>query len=356
MQHTLGHINCPACEASRHVMKTALPATLKFSDAAEHWIESHQMNGGRKVRYISPRTLRDMREYKRALDRFFSQLPLLQIHLGHFRQYQQMRANGQLGSGREVLAHKINQEMSLLVRIMKRAGAWSQELEDGYRPLQYMENDVQRSLTPEEQSHFLAVASSCSRWQFVYWYTILALHTTMSTNEQRKLRLGDINQSDNTVMVRNDSAKNKYRVRTIPLSDEARWAVDRLQERAHHLGSVQPQHYLMPFRVKRDLFDPSRSMSDSGLKKIWDEVRREAGLPKLRPYDLRHTAITRYAEAGTAIATIMAMAGHISRKMQAHYTQISEQAKRRAVENTYGKKPLVRAAGAGSSNGQQKFA
>jgi len=47
----------------------------------------------------------------------------------------------------------------------------------------------------------------------------------------------------------------------------------------------------------------------------------------------RHTAFTRWAEAGIPIATMMARGGHCSPKMTAHYTHISMQAERLAMES-----------------------
>jgi integrase len=133
-------------------------------------------------------------------------------------------------------------------------------------------------------------------------------------------------------MVRVQSSKNKYRTRSIPLSDTARWAVDRLLERAKEAGSVNPHHYLMPFRLSHT-WHPDQAMTVSGIKKPWDAVRKAAGLVWFTPYGLRHTSLTRYAEAGTPISVLMSMAGHVSRKMMEHYQHISEQAKRKAVQS-----------------------
>ena len=44
-------------------------------------------------------------------------------------------------------------------------------------------------------------------------------------------------------------------------------------------------------------------------------VIRRAGLQGFRFHDLRHTAITELAEAGAPDATLMAIAGHMSRRM-----------------------------------------
>jgi hypothetical protein len=77
-------------------------------------------------------------------------------------------------------------------------------------------------------------------------------------------------------------------------------------------------------------------MSNSGMRKAWEAVRQAADVPWLRVHDLRHTAITRMAEAGVPIPVILSMAGHISTRMQQHYTAVSEFAKRCAVEAAFG--------------------
>jgi len=72
-------------------------------------------------------------------------------------------------------------------------------------------------------------------------------------------------------------------------------------------------------------------MTVSGLKKPWEEVREASKLTWFRQYDCRHTAITRLAEGGTPLATIMKRAGHISPKMTDHYTHISDQSQIQSV-------------------------
>jgi hypothetical protein len=72
-------------------------------------------------------------------------------------------------------------------------------------------------------------------------------------------------------------------------------------------------------------------MTVSGLKKPWEEVREASKLTWFRQYDCRHTAITRLAEGGTPMATIMKRAGHVSPKMTDHYTHISDQSEIQSV-------------------------
>ena len=307
---------------------------LTFSNAAKHWLDykSFTSPSGR-ARFVSPRSLTDLHQYVGTLNRAFENKRLDSIHAGHIRQYQLDRAAGKLSDkGREVGPNKINQEVGTLIRILKYANLWSSEMEQIYMPLQREESDIPRALSPGEQNHWLTVARSNPAWHFVYWYSLLGFDVPLSTNEARGLRLGDIDLENNVVMVRVRSSKNKYRTRTIPLSDTARWAVDRLIDRAREAESLQPQHYLMPFRLSHT-WHPEKPMTVSGIKKPWDAVRKAAGLGWFTPYGLRHTSITRYAEAGTPMAVLMSMAGHMSRKMQEHYTHISEQAKRKAVQN-----------------------
>jgi integrase len=49
-------------------------------------------------------------------------------------------------------------------------------------------------------------------------------------------------------------------------------------------------------------------------------------------HDLRHCAITSLAEGGASDLTIMAIAGHVSRKMLERYSHVRMEAKRKALE------------------------
>ena len=57
-----------------------------------------------------------------------------------------------------------------------------------------------------------------------------------------------------------------------------------------------------------------------------------AGIPSLRFHDLRHHAITELAESQASDATIMAIAGHVSRRMLERYSHVRMEAKRTALE------------------------
>jgi integrase len=376
-QHTLGHIPpCPGCLAHEVVLKTEIGRDLLYAEAAAQWMQSRTFEGGKRSRYLREHSLRDLHDYHRPLLRFFGMLKLSQITWGNLKQYQFERSSGLLGPSaedllpvyvtrvaralrkpreyveadpqamalvraqidahpeREVGPNKINQELGMLVRILKMAGLWTAEMEEGYEPLQHEESDIPRALTPEEQQRFLYHAQRLQ--PFIHQYAIAGIHCVFRTREERELQIGDINLgAAGVVLVRFRSSKNKFSIRTIPLSDEAKWAFERLLERANKLGSRSPQHYLMPFMVTREQYDPTRPMTVSGIKKPWDEVRIAAELPWFTPYHLRGTGLTRYAESGIAIHTMLSFAGHLSRRMQDHYVQISDQAKKIGIQRAW---------------------
>jgi hypothetical protein len=77
-------------------------------------------------------------------------------------------------------------------------------------------------------------------------------------------------------------------------------------------------------------FDPTRPIR--AWRKAWRNLTKQAGLLGLRFHDLRHHAITELAESGASEQTIMAIAGHVSRRMPEHYSHIRMEAKRNALE------------------------
>jgi integrase len=318
---------------------------LFFLEAFDLWLswrvmEQPQFALMTDASYLAPNSIKDYRACASALGKFFGKLRLRDIHLGHLREYQRGRAFCDQTAGdwkKPCGANRIRKEIVLLIRILRAARLWGDEESTFFKPLRRVELDVPRAMQPDEQRRFLGVAASRAEWQFVLWYSVVALQTTASTNELRMLRIGDVLLHQGLLQIRREGAKNKYRIRTIPLETrEIAWALERLIERARTLGAAAPHHYLFPMAEAKGRYNPNRAMSDSGLKKRWEAVRKAAELPWLRPYDLRHTAITRMAEAGTPIQIIMSFAGHMTLRMQQHYTTISLMAKRQSARAIWG--------------------
>ena len=88
-------------------------------------------------------------------------------------------------------------------------------------------------------------------------------------------------------------------------------------------------HFVFP-ACENHKIDATRPMAS--FRTAWRNATKKAGLPGLRFHDLRHTAITKLTESMTSEQTIMAIAGHVSRRMLEHYSHIRMDAKRTAVE------------------------
>ena len=79
----------------------------------------------------------------------------------------------------------------------------------------------------------------------------------------------------------------------------------------------------------RERIDPSRPIKS--WRSAWRAALKRANL-QVRFHDLRHTCITKLAESPASEQTLMAIAGHLSRKMIEHYSHIRMEAKRTATD------------------------
>jgi len=142
------------------------------------------------------------------------------------------------------------------------------------------------------------------------------------------------------------------------LNADAIGAMTALYRRALQLGPVHPDHYIF-FACEHGAIDPTRPMKS--WRTAWRTLTRAIRCPRcglvqnpaakcmaeqcdedlskitsplasLRFHDLRHHAITELAESQTSDTTIMAIAGHVSRKMLDHYSHIRMAAKRTALD------------------------
>ena len=377
-KHSRGHINCPLCEPARAMHQSAISPTLLFEEAIDLYLDMRRTSpmavaatyaGGspaympnrnrrrRRAIVLLPNTDRSYVQYGESLKLFFT-MPLEKIHLGNLVQYQKARLAGddpfirfrrpqdakprKVGDAMlpprgkmpcPVQAKKVNQELGLLQMLLKHAGAWTPELDEHYALLDEDEEEVPRALTPEEQEHWLHIASASPDTEIVFWYSLVAFETLNSTDELRGYRVGDWNLQQRIAVVRR--GKVRARERTIQITDpDALWAMERLLERAAQCGSKQYTDFIFPLRGRGPYgeWDPGRPMSSSGMKRQWNLVRERSGLTWFRQYDPRHTGITRLAEEGVPIAVIKDQAGHITDKMSRHYTHISEAAQRRWKE------------------------
>jgi integrase len=198
-------------------------------------------------------------------------------------------------------------------------------------------NPIGQALSRAELRHLAETAASSPDWEAVFYNSVLAANTGMRNGEIASLRIGEIHLAQRRLKL--SHAKSEAGVRWIELNADACEAVARLLIRARPLGATQPEHYLLPKNLSRITngehkgergYDPLEHQTDWGT--AWSSLTNTAGFPTLRFHDLRHTFITHMVELGVPLGTIMAMVGHIAKRMLVHYTHISSGAARRAVE------------------------
>ncbi len=179
------------------------------------------------------------------------------------------------------------------------------------------------------------------------------------------MRLAMLDLEKRRITVTRRSTKTNAGARLIELNRAATEAACKLYQRAELLGASNPDHYLLPADLSRHTkstdqlrgrrgFDPTKHQTS--WRTSWRSLRKAAGdriiqqaveenrdltpqdkdaliiFQNVRFHDLRHTFITRMAEAGVPLPVVQAMVGHLSARMVRYYTHISNQAARTAVE------------------------
>ena len=264
---------------------------------------------------------------------YFKDQPLKSITVKRITDYRTWRAAQSVGPA------TLNAELGILRRMLKRAKLWARVADD-IRPLKEP-STIGRALTEEDKQRLLKTAVMRPEWETAYLAAILCLNTTARGCELKGLQWSDIDLFQRTITIR--KTKTAAGERMIPLTSVAASALARLRTRAESFGPVDQSHYVFAafvpkftFNGKRVVdysvtgFDPTRHLKS--WRTAWRTLTKKAGLPGFRFHDLRHCAITQLAENGTSDSTIMAIAGHVSRRMLERYSHVRMEAKRTAME------------------------
>lgn len=323
-------------------------ARRPFSEAADAWVEDRQG-------HIAERSLQFEKERLRPLKEYFADKPLLKIRADDIRAYQKLR----LEAGRS--NKTINMEIGVLRLMMKRARTW-RLVADDVKMLPKRPRVIGRALTRDQKFHLFRTASSKDEWIVAYCAAVLAVSTTCRGVELKGLRWRDVDLFGQVMQV--NRSKTDAGHRSIPLNADGLAAFARLRSRAEAVGSQALDHFVFP-ACENGNIDPSKyqkswrsawrslvkgaaksagkeaaqSVLNAGggiwqAKAAWKHAAQE--FEGFRFHDLRHQAITELAEGGATDATLMAVAGHLTRDMLEHYSHVRMVAKREAVSKLEG--------------------
>jgi integrase len=318
-------------------------ARLAFSEAAKRYLESRKLE-------LSPRSLKKETQLLVEPGRFLASTPLSRLCGERLLLYREVRA--QKGASPAY----INMEMGAIRRILKRAKCWDLVAGD-IKPLKER-HQVGRALSHEEKVRLLKMADSNPDWQNARLAQTLALNTAMRGCEIKGLRWKDVDLIDRSLKVGRATTKTDAGERVIPLNANAMAAIVELYRRSQAIGATEPNHHLFP-ACENDKVDPTRPQTT--WRSAWRRLTRAIHCPAcgqlqnpgkvcsnekckadihevksptagLRFHDLRHHAITELAESQASDQTVMAIAGHVSPKMLAHYSHVRMDAKRKALD------------------------
>ncbi|HXS96457.1 MAG TPA: tyrosine-type recombinase/integrase [Candidatus Limnocylindrales bacterium] len=319
-------------------------ARKPFSEAVAAYLEERKP-------HVAERTMQFETERLKPLTKHFGEKPLLRFKAEDLAGYQTARLHAGV-SGRTV-----NMETGVLRRMLKRAKVWNAISED-VKALPERQGAVGKVLPSDLKRMLFDTAASKPEWIVAHCAAVLAVSTTCRGVEVRNLRWQDVDLFSRVATIRRSKTAAGHR--TIPLNGDAMASLARLLERAQAHDCSEPSHYVFP-TCEHLTFNPLRPQKSwrTAWRKLVAETARRAGrnaarealnsgyglratiavwkraaspLKGLRFHDLRHQAITELAEGGASDATMMAVAGHMSRRMLEHYSHVRMTAKRTALD------------------------
>jgi len=218
----------------------------------------------------------------------------------------------------------INMQVGTLRAILRKNRLWA-NIQPDIRMLK-ARHDIGRALTEDEQLRILT-ASKKSRSQSLYPAIQLSLNTGLRNQELRLLRWRQVDLIEQSVTVgKSKTAGGEGRL--IPLSQTA---LRCLQDWRSLFPDAQPAHYVFPSEIWAGSRAEVRPTVPIGSWKTAWTAARKAAKVDCRWHDMRHTFVSRMAEGQASDATIMSLAGHLSRKMMELYSHTRNEAKRQAI-------------------------
>jgi len=299
---------------------------LPFGTAADKYLESRRLE-------LAPTSMAKEKQLLVQLRAFFKATPLQSISVTRIGEYRSWRAAQGVGPATQ------NAELGILRRILKRARLWAR-MADDIKPLKEPRT-IGRALSRDEVRRLLETAASKPEWETAFYAAILALNTTARGVELKALRWRDVDLFDRILTFR--KSKTQAGERTVPLTEHAIATLAKLRTRAEAFGPVETGHFVFAAFTPSFVFDGNKvngyvltefdpTTAIKSWRTAWRSLTQAANFHGFRFHDLRHCAITELAESGASDATIMAIAGHVNRRMLERYSHVRMEAKRQAMK------------------------
>ena len=184
------------------------------------------------------------------------------------------------------------------------------EIMEGTNPAvgikQFRERQVENYLDNDQLQKLLTVLQTDNN-KIVSDIILYLLVTAARRNEALQARWDHIDVEHRVWRIPATNSKSG-KVRSVPLNDTALEVLSRQNTRDKY------EHVF----VNKQTGKPYTT-----IQKVWDRLRRKAGLGHIRIHDLRHTAASYMAQAGISLYTIQGVLGHSSPIVTQRYAHLS---------------------------------
>jgi len=296
----------------------------RFVDAFLKWLDDNDVHWSDKYVAIQHGSMKH-------LGPSFKAKLLSEVSAAEISKYQKKRKK-EGASNRTV-----NIEIATLRMILKANKLWS-AIVDEVRLLPERE-DVGRAPEHEEAARLLKACFE-SNQPSLYPAVVIYCNTGVRSAELRCARWSQVNFAKCEFQVGKAKTANGDG-RVIPLNIIAMDAFTGWRAR---WPDAKPTDFIFPseklyFKGKGSAMvgvmsshELDRTKPFGSWKRAWITAKKRAGV-ECRLHDLRHYFLTNLAESEVSDSTILALAGHLSRKMLERYSHIRAKAKREAIES-----------------------
>jgi len=175
--------------------------------------------------------------------------------------------------------------------------------------------DIPKALEPDAARRVLAAARAVGG--IVEVLVMVLIYGGLRKSEARLLEWSDVDEDCSWVRFRGKGGKT----RAVPLHRDARQVL-----RTWRLEAWDPRWVFPSPRF------PGRPISERWMGEVIQELGELAGLSRLHPHLLRHTAATQLMEDGADLRTVQEFLGHADPKTTALYTRVRPARVLEAVE------------------------
>jgi len=172
------------------------------------------------------------------------------------------------------------------------------------------DNRIENVMTPEQLHQLMDTLNKVDDRRKVASQVIkFLLFTGARVNEALHARWKDIDSENRTWTVQATNSKSKQR-RSIPLNDAALAVLAELESEGKSEWLFLSCHGNGNQRMKT-------------VNKVWQKIRRDAGLPWLRLHDLRHNFASMLVNSGRTLYEVQQILGHSDSKVTERYAHLS---------------------------------